>query len=545
MFLRVILVSLLLGASIFIQIQETKTYFGSIQTFHYLLIAVIYLLTIIYVFVLNSAKNLVWFAYFQLLLDTFLITAIIYITGSTVSIFSFLYMLIIINGSIILYRRGGMVIASSSSILYGLLLDLHYYDVIQPLGNREPFAVEQHGLHIFYLILVNIAAFYLVAYLSSYLSEQTRESRVELKAKQIDLDKMEVFNESIINSITSGLMVLDGHNRVILFNPAAEEIFGLKADYVSGKIADDVLPVLNKYLIDAQSQLVQGTKKRQLFTDFLYSNPKGEETHIRLSISPLRLPLEDQKGSILIFQDMTGIKRIEEEMKKVEGLALVGEFAAGIAHEIRNPMASISGSIQVLKDNLQKDDMSGRLMNIVSREIDRLNRLVNDFLLFASPSNTNLQEFDLKQLVHESLELFQNSPLSTEKIEVQTDFPDQCRVRSDREQIKQVLWNLFLNACEAMPDGGILYLGADIEPVGAHSDEKRVKITVRDTGTGFDEKSLLHLFVPFYTTKDKGSGLGLPIVKRIIEGFKGEVSGDNYPEGGAEVTILLPIDASF
>ena len=194
MLLRLLFVSLLLGASIFIHVKQPQSYYGFIQTTHFLLIAAVYFLTFVYAIIFKFLKNLIWLAYTQLLADTVIVTAIIYLTGGIGSIFSFLYMLTIINGSIIVYRKGAMVIASSSSILYGLLLDLQYYGVIHPLGASGPYAVQYHSPYIFFLILVNIAGFYLVAYLSSYLSEQARKSRVELKAKQVDIDKLEVLN---------------------------------------------------------------------------------------------------------------------------------------------------------------------------------------------------------------------------------------------------------------------------------------------------------------------------------------------------------------
>ncbi|MCK4794774.1 MAG: PAS domain S-box protein [Desulfobacteraceae bacterium] len=540
MFLRVIFVSILLGASIFIQVKETQTYFGYIQTSHFLLLGTVYFLTFIYVIILKHAKDLLWFAYLQLLVDTLFVTAIIYATGGIDSIFSFLYILTIINGSIILYRKGGMLIASSSSILYGLLLDLHYYNIIQPLGIRGTYSTEYQAFHLFYVIFVNIAGFYLVAFLSSYLSEQTRKSRVELKEKQIDIDKLEILNESIIESITSGLIALDGHNRIILFNPAAEEVFGIKAALASGQRIDHVFPFLSDYFTEGRSTSMKTTEKTPPFVDLPYLKPDGDKTHLRLSISPLRIPVGNEKGFILIFQDVTEIKKIEEEMKKVEGLAIIGELAAGVAHEIRNPMASISGSIQMLAEGLEKDNVNRQLMDIVSREINRLNHLVNDFLLFARPKKANLQEFDLNQLILESLELFQNSQHWTKKTKLVADFRHDIRLESDPEQIKQVLWNLFLNAQEAMPDGGSLHVAIELNSDETYTDHKRVKIVVRDTGNGFDEKALSQIFTPFFTTKEGGSGLGLATVKRIVEGLKGEVSGSNHPEGGARIIILLP-----
>ncbi|MBN2125333.1 MAG: PAS domain S-box protein [Deltaproteobacteria bacterium] len=541
MFLRVLFVSLLLGASIFVQVRETKAYFGDIQTFHYLLIATIYCLTFIYAVLLKYLRDLTKFAYAQLLLDTFLVTAIIYATGGIESIFSFLYILTIINGSIILYRKGGMLIASSSSILYGVLLDLHYYGAVHPLGSRMVYPLQYQTAYLFYIIVVNIAAFYLVAFLSSYPSEQARRSRVELRAKENDIVKLEVLNERIIRSITSGLMTIDGTDRIILFNPAAEEIFTVPAAQVIGRRVQDLLPFLGGHLEDVDRG-EQDSRRPHTFIELPYLRPDGREIFLSFSISPLSLPGGGQKGKILFFQDMTEIRQIEEEKKRMEDLALIGELAAGIAHEIRNPMASISGSIQMLKEGLAKDEVNERLMDIVLREISRLNKLVNDFLLFARPKQINLEVFDLNQLILDSLELSRNSGKWSEKIRVVTDFRGSLEMESDPEKIKQVLWNLFLNASEAMSGGGVLTI--ETERVRESEEEGSkggtVRISIRDSGAGFSRKAILHLFTPFFTTKEGGSGLGLAIVKGIVEGLKGKVYGKNHSEGGAEITLLLP-----
>ena len=542
MFLRVLFVSFLLGASFLLQVKETKTYFGDIQTFHYLLIVGIYFLTFIYIILLKYQKDLSKLAYSQLIVDTFLITAIIYATGGMESIFSFLYILTIINASIMLYRKGGMIIASSSSILYGLLLDLHYFDVIEPFGSRLAlYHAEDKKFQVFYMIVVNVAAFYLVAFLSSFLSEQAWKSRVELKAKQDDFIKLEALNERIIRSIMSGLITLDDQNRIILFNPAAEDIFGIHSNQAIGRKMTEIVPVLDEYLGDGKGPQDRLGKKPHQFIDLPYLREDGERIFLRFSISPLRLTDGDQKGQILFFQDMTEVKLIEEEMKKVEGLALIGELAAGIAHEIRNPMASISGSIQMLKESLDKDDVNSRLMDIMLREVNRLNHLINDFLLFARPKPLNLQEFDLSQLTIESLELFKNSGNWTGQLRVETNFKQDIWLESDPEQIKQVLWNLFLNASEAMPNGGVVRVSADMVESDDSSEpgQKMIRITVRDSGQGFSKNAVTHLFTPFFTTKEGGSGLGLATVKRIVEGLKGKVYGENHLEGGAQITILL------
>ncbi|MFH1241507.1 MAG: ATP-binding protein [Pseudomonadota bacterium] len=541
MLLRVIVVSLLLGALIFIQAKETQTYFGRVQTYHYLLIATAYLVSFFYAILLKYLPHNILQAYLQLFSDTFFITAVIYCTGGIDSIFSFLYILSIISGSIILYRKGGMIIASASSILYGLLLDLQYYGVISPLATQTVYPEKHQSSYIFFAILANMVGFYVSAYLSSFLSEQARKSRVELRTKQIDFDKLEALNESIINSITSALVVMDGQNHIILFNPASENIFGQKANHVYGRALTEALPILGTHLSPEKLKALSSDKDQLLFSDLTYHGSDDRTLHLRLSVSPLSLSLGSQEGKILVFQDITLIKEAEEEMKKIEGLAAIGELAAAIAHEIRNPMASISGSIEMLREGLDKDAVNGRLMDIVSREVNRLNNLINDFLLFARPKKANLMKFDLGQLILECLGLFQKSQRWSAGLSAHTDFRHPIKMESDPEQIKQVLWNLFSNAVEAMGAHGRLCVSSEMEPGISKAGRNMVKIVVRDTGTGFDKTDLSKMFTPFFTTKERGSGLGMAIVKRIVEGLKGQVVGDNHPDGGARVIIYLPI----
>ncbi|MBN1627461.1 MAG: PAS domain S-box protein, partial [Deltaproteobacteria bacterium] len=475
MLLRLVVVSILLGASIFIQIRQSKTYFGDIQTSHYFLIATIYFLTFIYLILFKTNKNYLRQAYLQLLADTFFVTAIIYSTGGIDSIFSFLYILTIINASIILYRRGGMIIATSSSMLYGILLDFHYFDIINPIGEKIYYYGASRGVNIIYLTIVNIGAFYLVAFLSSYISEQARKSEVKLKAKEDDIIKLEALNDWIIRSMTSGLISLDGQDRIILFNPAAEEIFGLNAADVIGLRITDALPFLKAHL-DSRGEDREYTSAKHNVIDLQYTGEGGRKLFLRFFISPLRIPEGDRKGQILFFQDITEIRQIEEEMKKVEGLAMTGELASGIAHEIRNPMASISGSIQILKDDLAKNDVNRRLMDIILREINRLNTLVNDFLLFARPKPADLREINLNQLIQESIELFKNSAKGHERIEISVDIRENITLISDPDQIKQVLWNILLNAADAMPEGGLISILAGIEKNNTETPEMGLKV---------------------------------------------------------------------
>jgi two-component system, NtrC family, sensor histidine kinase PilS len=541
MLMRVLLVSILLGAALVIQIRETQTYYGLFETSHFLLVATIYLLTIIYFLFFKYSTRILWLTYLQLLLDTLLVTAIIYSTGGADSIFSFLYMLVIISGSTLLYRKGGILVASASSILYGLLLDLQYYGVIHPPETRG-FNFSDQGSHTLYLLLVNMVTFYLIAFVSSYLSERIRKGDAALKASQRDVSKLELLNDRIIKSMGSGLIALDERDRVVLFNPAAEKIFDLEGATLLGCEAKETLPTLYRAFLGNDS-VSKKAKEVPSFFDFPFFKRDGSQAYLRLAISPLRLPSGEEKGRILFFQDMTENKKIEEEMKKVEGLALIGELAAAIAHEIRNPMASISGSIQMLKDGLSKEDVNNRLMDIILREINRLNHLIKEFLLFARPKKAAFRSFDLREVIQESLELFQNSQHGGGRAKVRTELPPGIQVDSDPELIKQVLWNLLLNGTEAMGKGGSLHISMGlIEP--PLRNERAVEISIRDTGPGFDPEALRQIFTPFFTTKEGGSGLGLAIVKRIVEGLRGEVFGMNHPQGGAEVKVILPLNPS-
>jgi two-component system sensor histidine kinase PilS (NtrC family) len=536
MFLRVGFVSLLLGVAIVIQVRETKTYFGEILNAHYFLIALIYFLTFIYIVALKYIKNLFKFAYLQLLIDTIFITAIIYTTGGIESIFSFLYLLNIISGGIILYRYGGMIIASFSSILYGAFLDLSYYGLINPIGYRFLYAQEYQSSEIIYIILVNVAAFYLVAFLSGFLSEQIQKSRAELKAKQKDIVDLEMLKENIIQNISSGLVALDEQSKIIVFNRGAERIFEIDSRDAIRKDISDIIPHIMPYL------KVHSPHK---FSQLSYKGKEDQQIDLLLNISPLKEYDGSNKGKILVFQDTTRIREMEQEVKRMEDMAMLGELAAGIAHEIRNPLASISGSIQVLNDSLSQEEahINRRLIEIILREVSRLDHLVNDFLQFARPQRIEIEKFELSQLIMDTLYLFQNSQSWSEHLDIDTKIMSPLTIKSDPHQLKQVFWNIFLNSSEAMPKGGLISISAQKETDLKSSSEsvESVRITIEDNGPGLDPKIAKDIFQPFSTTKKNGSGLGLAIVKRLVEGLGGKVSGENLAREGTTITIILPV----
>jgi len=226
-------------------------------------------------------------------------------------------------------------------------------------------------------------------------------------------------------------------------------------------------------------------------------------------------------------------------------MAILGELAAGIAHEIKNPLASISGSIQLLNDSLSKEEahINKRLIEIVLREVNRLDHLVNNFLQFARPQKTEIEECELNQLIMDTLYLFQNSQSWSEHLDIDTKIMTPLTIKSDPHQLKQVFWNVFLNASEAMPKGGLISISAQKETDLKSSSEsvESVRIKIEDNGPGLDPKIAKDIFQPFSTTKKDGSGLGLAIAKRLVEGLGGKVSGENSACEGATITIRLPV----
>jgi len=536
MLFRVIIACLFMGAFISLHIKESKNLFGTVQLYQYGLISAIFVLTFIYALSIKYSKRLYLIAYIQVIVDTVLITILIFITGGIESVFTFLYPINIIGATLILYRKGGMVIASLSGILYGILMDLHYYGILHPLETslRHPIDYQSSNTF-FYMITVNICAFFLMALLTAYPVEQSRKRSKELKDKEEDLIRLEALNDIIINNVSFGIISLDKKDRILLFNPEAERIFKVKAKDIVGKSLSMAIPSLWEIL---SSELSDGSFSEMRYKDITFNGKGGIKRYLRFYSSQLNLPHPYDMGKVLFIQDITEQKKIEEDIKKVRELAIVGELAAGIAHEIRNPLASISGSIQMLNRHIRDSDIQKRLMSIILREIKRLNSMIEDFLVFSRPKRLRIKKFYLNELIEEAISLFKSSDRWNQDIKIRKELDQDILIESDPDQIKQIFWNLFLNAADAMPDGGTLTISIKRLNSGPTS---MVQIEIKDTGKGFSDKALSNLFVPFFTTKKGGSGLGLAMVKRIVTNLKGIIEGGNRPGGGAYVKVCIPI----
>jgi two-component system sensor histidine kinase PilS (NtrC family) len=371
-----------------------------------------------------------------------------------------------------------------------------------------------------------MVACFLVAFLSSHLAQQTLRTEEELEAKQKDLRQLEAFNASIVHSMESGLLTLGSSNTITSFNRAAEQITGFKREEVLGQPLVAIFPGVVGQLTAPGEFLQKGLQRYHVE----FKKKKGALGYLGFSVSSLMEPDGRAIGKLLIFQDLTALKIMEAHIKRVDKLAAVGEMAAGIAHEIKNPLASMTGSIQLLKDQISVTSVTQKLMRIALREADRLNGLTNDFLLFARPNSGKAEAVELNSTVDETLELFEQDAVRHNGVRVVRHLAPDIWTKMDPKHVRQVLWNLLLNAAEAIDGKGTIEVSAKLT-------EDSVQLAVRDDGCGIAEETQKTVFDPFFTTKTQGTGLGLSIVHRLVESYGGRV--DVESEEGQGTTFIL------
>lgn len=544
MVLRLLFATFLLVATVVVQARAYPSFSNTSLASLYILTGIIYFLTLCYALLLDRIKKYILFAYVQLVFDVLFVTALIYVTGGIESIFSFMYILTIINAAIMLYRRGGLLIASASSIGYGSLLDLQYFGIIHPYYTRASELMTYTIGYYFYTLLMNIAAFYLVAFLSSYLAEELRRSGVKLKAKQYDLDQLELLNRNIVQSINTGLITLNNQLEISYINPAVEQISGFGYRDLEGIHIGDIFPKIVPYLsISDRGGDNDDMPQPQKGIDVDFDRRDGTRLHLGFSQSILKDPGGDEIGLILIFQDLTEFRQMQEQVRRMDRLAVAGELAAGIAHEIKNPLASLSGSIQMLRDEVDFGPMQQRLMDITMREAERLNALVNEFLLFSRPEKAVDRSVEVNEVIEDTLEMLKNSPELSRPIRIEKTLSKNLWVHIDSQRLQQVIWNLVLNAVQEMKNSGRLSLATAIRTKRGSGDaqEKLAEISISDTGSGILPENQGKVFDPFFTTKDQGTGLGLTIVHRIVENYDGKIFLDSDGRSGTTFTLHFPL----
>ncbi|HEX6642767.1 MAG TPA: ATP-binding protein [Thermoanaerobaculia bacterium] len=524
---RVVVVTTLLLAALIIQYTV-----GEVLPIDYLYIAagVTYVLTLVYIalgFTVSSrGVNLM----IQIAGDLLVETLLVYFTGGLDSPFSFLYLVSIITASMLLYRRGGLLAASGAVILYGVLVDLLYYRVLPMPSQGLP--IDWSASRLYFNMAANFSGFYATALLTSYLSEQLQRTARELDANRQNLAELRALNQNVVESIPSGLITLSSFGTASFVNPAGCQILQLEPLTILGRHVTELGFFDFERWSEAREELAAGIVVRKEIEDV---TPEGIRRNIGFAVSPLSTLEGKAAGYTLIFQDLTEMKKLEAELRLKDRMAAVGELSAGIAHEIRNPLAAIAGSVQVLKGSRSLTPQEQRLMSIVLKESERLNKSISDFLRFVRPQEKRALEYDVAASLAETLDLLENSPELHEKHEIHREIaPPSFQLVGDADQIRQVFWNLARNAVQAMPHGGHLTVRTTI-------DDDAYRITFADNGRGMSAVDQSRLFQPFRTNFPTGTGLGMAISYRIVQEHGGKIEVTSTEGSGSAITVSLPV----
>lgn len=516
-FSRALVVSLLLGSLYFFRIGDL--HFPYFRVFSYL-IAFLYFLTIIYSFSLRWIKDLrsyTVFAYIQITVDVLSEIILVSLTGGIGSWFTFTFLLSIISASIVLNRRASYAMASMSSVLYGLLIEFQFYYQL-PAGNSGMFSSQYY----LYNVFTHIVAFYVVAFLSGYLSERLYTAIQTVKERDEFIDNLKALSDNIVESMPSGVFTTNLNWKIITFNKTAQLITGKSVSEVLDRKPQDIFPFLKQR--DIPFRRLEGRIEKD-----------GKSLFIGISMSPLKDSAGSPIGMLGIFQDLTKIKEMSEEIKKKENWAFIGELSASIAHELRNPLASLKASVEMLREKKVSEQYADQLMDIAITEMDRLNNIITDFLIYAKPQRPQKGAVDLHKSLRNLTALLRNSVAEREDLEIREDFSGELRISADARQLQQVLWNLGTNAVEAIPNGGMV-------AISTRERDGCVEILFSDSGSGISRADADRIFYPFFTTKEKGTGLGLAITKRIVDDHGGRITVESPPSGGTMFRVILPID---
>jgi two-component system sensor histidine kinase PilS (NtrC family) len=513
---RVAVITLFLGGTAVFFLQGKM---GSQSApYLFLLLALSYLQSLISALSLLQIKRFALFAKLQLFWDLGFATCLLLITGGIESPFAFIYLLVIISGSFLLPRRQTLYMAATAAIFYGGLLDLQYFGYL-PNFFRPP--TQQDAAVYLYTVFVHVFAFLLCGLLSGALAERWQRSEAELQRKKIDYQELEQFNRTIVSHISSGLMMINRQGRIRSFNQAAQDITGYRLEEVYDRRPEEIFPQL-KLKEQAQYPFISRAEAQ-------IENQRHEKIVLGYATMPIRGHQNAEDGLLVTFQDLTQLKIIEAQLQRADRLASVGRLAAGMAHEIRNPLASISGSVQLLLEESQLNPQDQRLMEIVQREAERLSKLLSDFLEYARPRPLCKQILPLATFLNE-LKDFVSGDSRFSHIHLDIQCPSDVTLHVDADMLRQALWNLLLNAVDAMQGQGLLSIVYD--PV-------KKSLQVSDTGPGIAPEIRSTVFDPFFSTKEKGTGLGLAIVHSFMDLHDGRIYLGESTSGGATFHLIF------
>lgn len=534
--IRLVVGTLLLGSATLIQLSQPGA-FPVDPCF--LLIGLTYALSVVYLATLRFVERHSWLVDVQLWVDAGLVSAFIHVTGGVTSHFSSLYVLPIIAASRIRFRRGALQVAGLSAALYLALVVGQYASnpFVSQFGLPEWEVAIPGGLPSIrfaeFVVVINLFGFMAVAVLAGSLAEGLRSAGTRLADASLAIADLRAFNEHVINSLVSGLVTADRDGRILTFNRSAAVITGRQGGEAIGRNVADVLGLPGTF----RDRLPGLGETRSLRVDYEFRTADGRQVELGVTAARLAFP-DGQLGYLFTFQDVTDVKRLERDAGLRQRLAAVGEMAAGIAHEIRNPLASMSGSIQVLREELQLSQEQAQLMDIVLRESERLNQTIRSFLDYARPQRPAVTRFDVGRVVRDTALLLRNRADVREGHVVEVDVPSEPVWHdADENQVRQVVWNLATNGLRAMADGGRLALS--VRRVPAPNGEE-VLLTVSDEGCGIPADQIDGIFQPFRSSFERGTGLGLAIVHRIVTDSNGRIDVTSSVGVGTTIRVHLP-----
>jgi two-component system sensor histidine kinase PilS (NtrC family) len=510
---RGFIVALFIGGTVFVsQIYPGEAFFVTDLRLLVLLSLTFLQLCLSLLWLFRYPKYLHFFVQVQLLWDLILSILTVYLTGGISSLFPFLFIFVIIGCGLIAQRSDLYATVIAAVVLYTGLVGLQYYSYLvvpvpQSMGDKE----------VLYRLFLNIVVFLLAGFLGVILSARLQRSAQLLQRERFDYAELEQLNRVILQSIPSGLIVVNNCGKICAFNAAAATICGVTIAAADNQSIVSIFPELS---IDSlELPVARG--------EFNYINTSGALRIIGYNVTVIEAVDDQEMRFLITFQDLTEAKKLEESLHLGERLAAVGKLAAGLAHEIRNPLASLGGSIQLLSEQVSFNSGDKHLFDIVQRETERLNNLVSDFLIFAKPQLPRLRVCDVMELCQEVLLLAKSDSLFSD-VEILSDFTAGHKANIDPGQIHQALWNLLVNAAQFAQEPKKIVLGNDVV---------ENCFWVEDNGSGVSLVDKKQIFEPFYTSRPKGTGLGLSIVHAIISVHGGSIECLDSDLGGARFQV--------
>ncbi len=461
--------------------------------------------------------------------------------GQLTSQYSILFLLTIVSASLVYRLVGTITIASLAAFTYALASSLSRVFESGTGMSLEQFRITFQGDDVFYATFLHVCTFYLVAFISGFLAQKLRTKEGELSHASEELERVQLDTDDILQNLHSGLVTVDSTGKIVYFNRAAETILGYRHIDVKGK---NFLEVFNRQMPEFCERVLSVLKlaKPGMRTEIEVTCRNGMRLPLGLNASVLGDERVGIRGVVAVFQDLTIAKEMEQALLKADRLAAVGELSARIAHEIRNPLASISGSVEVLKSEIDLQGDNARLMELIVKESERLSRILTDFLSYARTSPVRSTKIELISIISETIDLMRHGQKVPRDVtlEFRSDQPTEYII-GEEDQVRQILINVITNAIEAVePTDGRITITAG-GPTGDDrlSEGEWLLVTVTDNGNGFDSSVREKLFEPFFSRKKGGTGLGLAIVKRCLDNIKGHISVDSAPGAGAKFRIYF------